>query len=370
MNNKKLVLETGEVFLGAGFGADTEKVAELVYNTAVVGYQEALSDPSNLEYIMVMGYPVIGSYGLTDEDYESENLTISGLVVREYSKYPSNFRYTHELSERMDETNVPGIMGVDTREIVRIIRDNGSMKALICDIDKPMEECMKALHDFEYAKDQVKTVSTKKVWYSRTPNPMYTVVAVDCGCKLNIIRKLNSFGCNVVIVPYNTTKEDILKFKPDGLFLSNGPGDPENVTPVINLVRELRGQLPILGICLGHQMIGLAYGAKTYKMKFGHRGGNHPVKNLDTDKVEITSQNHSFAIDIKSLEGTGLRLTHINLLDNEAEGMTDDENGVIAVQYHPESAAGPEDSEYIFNRFINLMKKKKGGLDNAKKNRY
>jgi len=370
MQNRKLVLENGMVFLGEGFGSMKEKLAEIVFNTSVVGYQEILSDPSYCGQMVVMTYPLIGNYGLADEDYESKNIFMSGFVVHEYNDLPSNFRFTRTLSEVMEENNAVGISGVDTREIVRIIRDNGSMKALICDIDKPMEECMKALHDFEYAKDQVKTVSTKKVWYSRTPNPMYTVVAVDCGCKLNIIRKLNSFGCNVVIVPYNTTKEDILKFKPDGLFLSNGPGDPENVTPVINLVRELRGQLPILGICLGHQMIGLAYGAKTYKMKFGHRGGNHPVKNLDTDKVEITSQNHSFAIDIKSLEGTGLRLTHINLLDNEAEGMTDDENGVIAVQYHPESAAGPEDSEYIFNRFINLMKKKKGGLDNAKKNRY
>jgi carbamoyl-phosphate synthase small subunit len=368
VNNKKLVLENGMVFEGEGFGANKEKLAEIVFNTSVVGYQEILSDPSYCGQMVCMTYPLIGNYGLTDEDYESKNVFMSGFIVHEYNDIPSNFRFTRTLGEVMEEAGAVGISGVDTREIVRLIRDNGSMKALICDIDKPYEECMKMIHEYQYPKNQVPTVSTKKVWYSRTPNPQYTVVCVDCGVKLNIIRKLNQAGCNVVVVPYNTTKEEILRYKPDGLFLSNGPGDPENVTPVINLVKEMKGVVPILGICLGHQMIGLAYGAKTYKMKFGHRGGNHPVKNLDTDKVEITSQNHSFAIDIKSLEGTGLRLTHINLLDNEAEGMMDDINGVIAVQYHPESAAGPEDSEYIFNRFMDLMKK--GGASNAKKNRY
>ena len=370
MKNRKLVLENGMVFEGEGFGSFDEKLAEIVFNTSMVGYQEILSDPSYCGQMVVMTYPLIGNYGLTDDDFESKNIYMSGFIVREYNDIPSNFRYTRTLGEVMEESHAVGISGVDTREIVRIIRDYGSMKALICDIDKPIDLCMKQLKEATYRTDQVKTVSTKKVWYSRTPNPIYTVVAVDCGCKLNIIRKLNHYGCNVVIVPYDTKKDDILKYKPDGLFISNGPGDPENVTPVIELIKEMKGVIPILGICLGHQMIGLAYGAKTYKMKFGHRGGNHPVKNLDTDKVEITSQNHSFAIDAKSLSKTGLRLTHINLLDNEAEGMRDDKLGVLAVQYHPESAAGPEDSEYIFDEFINLMKNKKGGVQNAKKNRY
>lgn len=366
---RKLVLEDGHVFIGEGFGSMQEKIAEIVFNTSVVGYQEILSDPSYCAQMVCMTYPLIGNYGLTDEDYESKNIYMSGFIVREYNDIPSNFRFTRTLGEVMEENGVVGIAEVDTREIVRLIRDHGSMKAIICDVDKSLEECMKALKAYEYPKNQVATVSSKKIWYSRTPNPLYTVVAVDCGVKLNIIRKLNQAGCNVVVVPYNTPKETILRYKPDGLFLSNGPGDPENVTEVIELIRQMKGVIPILGICLGHQMIGLAYGAKTYKMKFGHRGGNHPVKNLDTDKVEITSQNHSFAIDIDSLKGTGLRLTHINLLDNEAEGMMDDTNNVIAVQYHPESAAGPEDSEYIFNRFMELMKKC-GGNSYAKKNRY
>ena len=361
---RKLVLEDGHVFQGEGFGSNEEKVAELVFNTSMVGYQEILSDPSYCSQFVCMTYPLIGNYGLTDEDYESKNIFMSGFIVKEYNDLPSNFRYTKTLDEVMEENHVVGISSIDTRELVRLIRDKGSMKALICDIDKPLEECQKVIAEYNYPSDQVSRVSSQKIWYSRTPNPLYNVVAIDCGVKLNIIRKLNKAGCNVVVVPYNTPKEVIMKYKPDGLFLSNGPGDPENVKEVIELVKELRGVLPILGICLGHQIIGLAYGAKTYKMKFGHRGGNHPVKNLDTDKVEITSQNHSFAIDISSLKNTSLRLSHINLLDNEAEGMIDEERSVIAVQYHPESAAGPEDSEYVFTRFTEAMKKF-GGKKNA-----
>lgn len=365
---RKLVLEDGHVFEGVGFGSMEEKLAEIVFNTSMVGYQEILSDPSYCDQIVCMSYPLIGNYGLADEDYESKGIFMSGFIVREYNDIPSNFRFTRTLGEVMEENHVVGLAEVDTRELVRIIRNQGSMKALICDIDKPMEECMKLLNAYTFPSNQVAKVSSKKIWYSRTANPLYTVVAVDCGVKLNIIRKLNACGCNVIVVPYQTSKETILKFKPDGLFLSNGPGDPENVKEVISLIQEIRGTLPILGICLGHQLIGLAYGAKTYKMKFGHRGGNHPVKDLDTDKVEITSQNHSFAIDGNSLENTGLRLTHVNLLDGEAEGMIDEKNRVIAVQYHPESAAGPEDSSYIFHRFMEQMKASKEKMY-AKKNR-
>lgn len=366
---RKLVLEDGHVFEGTGFGSFEEKIAEIVFNTSMVGYQEILSDPSYCDQFVCMTYPLIGNYGLADEDYESKNIYMSGFIVREYNDLPSNFRYTRTLGEVMQENHVVGISDVDTREIVRIIRDKGSMKTIICDLDLPLEEALAKLKNYEYPTNQVAKVSAKKIWHSRTANPLYTVVAVDCGVKLNIIRKLNQAGCNVIVVPYNTPKEVIMKYKPDGLFLSNGPGDPQNVPEVINLIKEMKGVVPILGICLGHQMIGLAYGAKTYKMKFGHRGGNHPVKNLDTDRVEITSQNHSFAIDKNSLEGTGLKLSHVNLLDNEAEGMVDDVNKVIAVQYHPESAAGPEDSEYIFNRFIEKIALDKRGKGNAKKKR-
>ncbi len=363
---KKLVLENGKVFIGEGFGSNEEKIAEIVFNTSMVGYQEILSDPSYCDQIVVMSYPLIGNYGLAEDDYESKEIFLSGFIVNEYNDKPSNFRFTKTLAEEMEDTNVSGIYGIDTRELVKIIRDNGAMKAIITDIELSDEDCLNKLNAYQFPTNQLKKVSTKKAWISRTRNPLNTVVAIDCGCKLNIVRKLNEARCNVIVLPYTATYNDVIKYNPDGVFISNGPGDPVNAESVINLVKDLKGKLPILGICLGHQIIALAYGAQTYKMKFGHRGANHPVKNLLTDKVEITSQNHSYAIDTKTLVGTGLELTHINLLDNEAEGIMDKENDVISVQYHPESAAGPEDSEYIFKKFIDLMNK--GVLKNAKKN--
>ncbi|MFI3228751.1 MAG: glutamine-hydrolyzing carbamoyl-phosphate synthase small subunit [Bacillota bacterium] len=369
MKKRMLVLENGKVMYGEGFGSDNTRIAEIVFNTSMVGYQEILSDPSYCGQIVVMSYPLIGNYGLADEDYEAKGVHMSGFIVREYNDFPSNFRYTKTLSEVMQEYHAAGISGIDTRQLVRMIRDEGSMKVMITDADRDIAECIAELKATTLATDQVKQVSCKKMWYSRTRNPQHTVVAIDCGIKLNIVRKLNQFGCNVIVVPHDTTAEDIARLKPDGLFLSNGPGDPESVTNVIEVVKSFVGKLPILGICLGHQIIGLAHGAKTYKMKFGHRGANHPVMDLRTGKVEITSQNHSFAIDKDSLENTALELTHVNLLDNEAEGMINKDANILSVQYHPESAAGPEDSEYIFTQFTKLMSSF-GGRNNAKENRY
>jgi carbamoyl-phosphate synthase small subunit len=369
MNEKLLVLENGKAYRGTGFGSDVTRVAELVFNTSMVGYQEILSDPSYCEQIVVMSYPLIGNYGLTDEDYESKNIALSGFVVREYTDSPSNFRYTQTLGEVMRENKVAGISGLDTREIVRIIRDSGSMKAIITDATRSIEDCLAEIRATKIVTDQVKRVTSSKIWYARTRNPVYTIVAIDCGIKLNIVRKFNANGCNVVIVPYNTPKGVIENFRPDGLFLSNGPGNPEDVPEVANLVRYFKGKIPIMGICLGHQIIGLAYGAKTYKMLFGHRGSNHPVLNLQTDKIEITSQNHSYAIDKQTLAGTGLALTHVNVIDGEAEGVEDVENNVMGIQYHPESAAGPEDSEYLYTKFNEIMDKARG-KKNAETNRY
>ena len=295
--NKKIVLEDGEEYLGYGFGADKEAICEIVFNTSMVGYQEIVSDPSYTYQMVVMTYPLIGNYGITDEDYETKQPTIGGMVVREYNDLPSNFRYTKTLSEYLEENDIPGISGVDTRKLTRSIRNKGSRKVIITDITTSKEEALKKLNAYNIPKDAVSKVSCKKKWYSRTANYKYNVVAVDCGIKLNIVRSLNKRGCNVTIVPYNTTAKEIESLKPDGVFLSNGPGDPEDVKEVIKLVKELRGKYPIFGICLGHQMISLAYGAKTYKLKFGHRGGNHPVLNLETDKIEITSQNHSYAVE-------------------------------------------------------------------------
>ncbi len=355
--NKKIVLEDGEEYYGYGFGAEKEAICEIVFNTSMVGYQEIVSDPSYTYQMVVMTYPLIGNYGITDDDYETKQPTIGGLIVREYNDIPSNFRYTKTLSEYLEENNIPGISGVDTRKITRSIREKGSRKVIITDINTSKQDALKKLKQYEIPKDAVSKVSCKKKWYSRTANPNYNIVAIDCGIKLNIVRTLNKKGCNVTIVPYNTTAKEIIDLKPDGIFLSNGPGNPEDVQEVIELVKELKGKYPIFGICLGHQMISLAYGAKTYKLKFGHRGGNHPVLNLETDKIEITSQNHSYAVDEESLKNTELKVTHKNILDNTIEGVECKKDKVFSVQYHPESAPGPQDSVYLFDKFINLLSK-------------
>ncbi len=356
--DRKLVLENGHEFYGYGFGSKKDSINEIVFNTSMVGYQEIVSDPSYTDQMVCMTYPLIGNYGMTDEDYETKTPTMGGLIVREYNDLPSNFRYTKTLGEVLTEYDIPGISGVDTRKITRIIRDEGSQRVMITSPETLLEEALAAIKTYVIPKDMVKRVSCKKRWYSRTQCYKYDVVAVDCGIKLNIVRRLNEKGCNVTIVPYNISAEEIIRLKPDGLFLSNGPGDPENVVEVIELVKELSGELPLFGICLGHHIISLANGAKTFKMKFGHRGGNHPVLNLQNGKIEITSQNHSFAVDTDSLKDTPLKLTHINLLDKTAEGVEYPEKMMFSVQYHPESAPGPQDSDYLFDKFLELMNRR------------
>ena len=356
---KKIVLENGREFYGYGFGADRESINEIVFNTSMVGYQEIISDPSYTDQAVVMTYPLIGNYGTAEEDYETKFPTIGGMIVREYNDIPSNFRYTRTLNEVFEEMGIPAISGVDTRALTRIIRDEGTQKVLITDVATPRDEALRKLGEYVMPRDMVSRVSCKKRWMSRVPNHKYDVVAVDCGIKYNIIRCLNQKGCNVTVVPYDATVEEILAFRPDGIFLSNGPGDPTDVEPVIEKVRALKGRLPIFGICMGHQMVALAYGARTFKMKFGHRGGNHPVKCLTTGRIEITSQNHSYAVDVDSLAGTGLTLTHVNLLDGTAEGVECAADRVFSMQYHPESAPGPQDSTYLFDKFIKMMEEHK-----------
>lgn len=353
----KIILEDGSEYLGFRFGAKTDRVAEIVFNTSMAGYQEIVSDPSYTGQTIVMSYPLIGNYGITDDDFESKIISPSGFIVRDYNDFPSNFRFTKTLSELLEENNVPGVYGVDTRKLVRSIRDLGARRVLITDASTTLEEGLKRIKETPIPHDEVSRVSCKKLWYSRTSNPKYTIVAVDCGMKQNIVRDLNKCGCNVTVVPYTITAEEVEFMKPDGIFISNGPGNPEDAKSVIELVKKLRGKYPIFGICLGHQIISLAYGAKTYKLKFGHRGGNHPVKNLKTGKIEITSQNHSYAVDDSSVKGTGLEVTHINLLDNTVEGVECKKDKVFSVQYHPESSPGPNDSYYLFNQFMELIEK-------------
>lgn len=353
--NKKIILEDGQEYYGFGFGADKSSVLEIVFNTSMVGYQEILSDPSYTYQAVVMTYPLIGNYGMADDDFERDTPTVGALIVREYNDEPSNFRSTATLSEVMKKFGVPGIYGVDTRKLNRSIRDFGSRKVLITDADTPLEEGLKILKTTVIPTDAVSRVSCKEIMTSHAEVEKFHVVAIDCGMKMNIVRSLNKRGCKVTAVPWNATSEEITKLNPDGIFISNGPGDPTDVPETIETIKKLIGTRPIFGICLGHQIIALSYGAKTYKLKFGHRGGNHPVRNLETNKIEITSQNHSYAVDANSLKDTPLSLTHVNILDNTVEGVKCDKDKVFSVQYHPESAPGPQDSEYLFDRFIDMM---------------
>ena len=357
--NRKLVLEDGSEYYGFSFGSSIDRVCEIVFNTSMSGYQEIVSDPSYTDQMVVMTYPLIGNYGMAEDDYECKFPSIGGLCCYDYNDTPSNFRWVKTLSESLEEYNIPGIFGIDTRKLTRSIRDLGSRRVLITSADTPVEQALETIAAAPVPHDAVARVSCKKRWYSRTADARYNVVAIDCGMKLNIIRSLNQCGCNVTVVPYNTSVEEILYMKPDGVFLSNGPGDPTDVVEVIETVKALRGKAPIFGICLGHQILSLAYGGETYKLKFGHRGGNHPVKNLQTGKIEMTSQNHSYAVVPESLEGTPLEITHINLLDNTVEGVACKGDQAFSVQYHPESAPGPQDSRYLFRQFITLMEEGK-----------
>lgn len=354
--NRKIIFEDGQEFYGYGFGAAENKICEIVFNTSMVGYQEILSDPSYTYQAVVMTYPLIGNYGIAEEDFERDTPTLGALIVREYNDEPSNFRSVNTLNEIMKKHGIPGIYGVDTRKINRSIRNYGSRKVLITDANISVKDGVEILKSSEIPHDAVSKVSSKEVLVYEPENPIYNVVALDCGMKQNIVRSLNKRNCKVTVVPYNTAAETITALNPDGIFISNGPGDPTDVPETIECIKKLIGKYPVFGICLGHQIISLAYGAKTYKLKFGHRGGNHPVRNIETGKIEITSQNHSFAVDAESLNATSLTVTHINLLDNTVEGVKCEKDKVFSVQYHPESAPGPQDSAYLFDTFIQMMK--------------
>ena len=353
--DRKIILEDGQEYYGYGFGGSGERVCEIVFNTSMAGYQEILSDPSYTYQAVVMTYPLIGNYGMANDDYESDKPSMGALIVREYNDEPSNFRCVMTLDEVMKKHGIPGISGIDTRKLTRSIRDFGSRKALITEAGTPLDKGLEILKSKEVPKDAVSLVSTKKVNEFEPDEERYHVVAIDCGMKANIVRSLNKIGCRVTVVPYDTKCGDIKSMKPGGVFISNGPGNPEDVPETIKTVRELIGNYPIFGICLGHQILSLAYGAKTYKLKFGHRGGNHPVRNIKTNKIEITSQNHSYAVDTESLENTPLEATHINLLDNTIEGVSCMRDRAFSVQYHPESAPGPQDSAYLFDEFVDMM---------------
>ena len=348
-----LVLEDGSYYEGEGFGADAFRIGELVFNTSMTGYQEILTDNSYCGQIVMMTYPLIGNYGINNDDNESVEPAVFGFVIKDYCAQPSNFRSKENLDAYLKRVNIPGIYGLDTRAITRKIRSLGTLKASFCSQEEEIPALVEMLKKADFLHDQVARVSTKNVY--PIPGRGKKVVLMDFGVKLSILRELAKRGCDLIVVPYDTTAEKIMSFHPDGVMLSNGPGDPADLTGVIETVRELIPQVPVFGICLGCQLIALACDARTYKLKFGHRGANHPVKNLATGRVEITSQNHGFAVDIESLNNTRLEMTHQALNDRSCEGVRHLDYPCFAVQYHPEANAGPQDSRYLFDEFMKQM---------------
>jgi len=364
-----LLLEDGTVFKGTAFGAKGHKCGEVVFNTSMTGYQEILTDPSYNEQIVTMTYPLIGNYGTNKPDWESRKIFASGFIVKENCNYPSNWRNTDSLSDYLKKNNIVALEGIDTRKLVKHIRTEGAMKGIISSDQLIKKELIEKLRSYPglVNRDIVKNVTARKSYHwdkgvfdvlagkQQKTKAKYKIVAFDFGIKQNILRLLCSHGCDVTVVPAKTTAKEVLSQKPDGIFLSNGPGDPAPVGYAIETVKKLLGKVPVFGICLGHQILSLALGGASYKLKFGHRGGNHPVKNLKTGKIEITSQNHGFCVDIDSLKDKDVELTHINLNDNTLEGLRCKKIPAFSVQYHPEASPGPHDSAYLFNSFITMM---------------
>ena len=354
-NSAILLLADGRIFEGRSFGYQGETVGEVCFNTGMTGYQEILTDPSYCKQIVTMTSPHIGNYGINEEDIESENIQVAGFVIKEETMTPSNWRSTQSLGEYLKKNKIVGIKEIDTRSLTRHIRDKGAMNGIISSNDLDMQNLDKKLKKFPDMNglDLAKDVTTQKK-YKWPGKGRYKVAVIDFGIKKNILRLLSNAGCELTVFPASIKAEDILSFEPDGVFLSNGPGDPLAVTYGIETVKKLLGKVPLFGICLGHQILALALGASTFKLKFGHRGINHPVRNNEKNTVEITSQNHGFAVDLDSLPPNVIS-THINLNDNTSGGIRCTDIPAFSVQYHPESSPGPHDSRYLFNQFIEMM---------------
>lgn len=368
-----LVLEGGGFFIGQSIGYEGEAEGEIVFNTSMTGYQEILTDPSYKGQIVTMTYPLIGNYGCNFEDVESGRPWVEGFIVKELASYPSNWRSEGDLSEYLKRHKIVAIQSIDTRKVTKMIRTGGAQRALISTENENINALLKKVKKIPsiVGLDLVKEVTSSKAYkwnegiyswpkgYLPKKRFKYFVVAYDFGIKRNILRSLVSNSIGVQVVPARTPWKEVLNMKPDGVLLSNGPGDPAPLTYAINNIKNLIGKIPVFGICLGHQLSALALGAKTFKLKFGHRGANHPVKNLETGAIEITSQNHGFAVDIDSLKGLA-ELTHLNLNDMTVEGFSLRKKFLFSIQYHPESSPGPRDSTYLFRDFIQMMRDFKG----------
>ena len=356
-----LVLENGLIFEGNAFGAYGTTSGELCFNTGMVGYQEILTDPSYCGQVVTMTYPHIGNYGINANYSESKSIQVSGFIVKEGSQHPSNYLSQSSITEYLEQHNIVGIQNLDTRAITRVIRAEGSMNAIISSeiLDsKILKKQLQTIPSME-GLNLIERVTCSKIYkYSKPKKTLFKIVAIDFGIKTNILRLLKKQGCEITVVPATITSDEIQKINPDGIFLSNGPGDPAAALDAIKCIQSLIGNYPIFGICLGHQLLALALGAKTFKLKYGHRGCNHPVKNLETGKVEITSQNHGFAVSKDNIP-SNIKITHINLNDDTVAGISCSNIKAFSIQYHPESCPGPNDSQYLFDHFIQLMHREK-----------
>ncbi|MCI7795035.1 MAG: carbamoyl phosphate synthase small subunit [Lachnospiraceae bacterium] len=353
-----LILEDGTVFKGTSIGSTREVISEIVFNTSMTGYLEVLTDPSYAGQAVVMTYPLIGNYGICREDMESKKAWPDGYIVRELSRIPSNFRSGDTIQNFLKEQDIPGISGIDTRALTKILREKGTMNGMITtNADYDLEEVISRIKEYS-VKGVVMATTTKEPYV--IPGEGKKVALLDCGAKNNIARSLNERGCQVMVYPADTPAEVILKENPDGIMLSNGPGDPEENVDIIREVKKLyESDVPIFAICLGHQLMALATGAKTYKLKYGHRGGNHPVKDLETGRVYISSQNHGYAVDEKTLDPNVAVPAFVNVNDGTNEGLKYVGKNIFTVQYHPEACPGPQDSGYLFDRFIRMMEEGK-----------